>query len=67
MHHELATALLADDALEDQGMPDNDRRTCFTCQAWGTPEHIESREHKRRLGIPQSFTYDALLGRYRPA
>jgi hypothetical protein len=44
----LADQLAADDAAEDAGLlaPD-DRRTCHTCRAWATDEHLTSPAHLR--------------------
>lgn len=63
----LATQLAYEDEQEDLGRLDaNDRTTCFTCQTWAGPEHRETADHKRRIGIPEDWRYDEREGRYRP-
>lgn len=36
MDKKLAAALARDDQLEDEGVPADDRATCYTHQAWAT-------------------------------
>ncbi|MBT0771767.1 hypothetical protein KIH74_22695 [Kineosporia sp. J2-2] len=43
---DLADAIAADDAAEDQGMHPDDRATCHRCRAWATPEHLTSPRHQ---------------------
>lgn len=61
----LAATLIAEDAAEDNGLHVNDRTTCHTCQAWATPEHRDSAEHKAAIGIHPDFVYDGREGVYR--
>lgn len=64
---DLAATLAREDELENIGQLDhNDRTTCFTCQDWAGPEHRETADHKRRIGIPVDWSYDEREGRYRP-
>jgi hypothetical protein len=64
---DLAAQLAYEDEQENLGRLDaNDRTTCYTCQDWAGPEHRESVDHKRRIGIPEEWRYDEREGRYRP-
>lgn len=48
---DLEQVLAKEDRSEEEGLlsPDN-RRTCHTCRAWATAEHITSQAHIRRTG-----------------
>jgi hypothetical protein len=64
---DLAAQLAYEDEQEDIGrLEAAGRVTCHTCEAWATDEHIESPEHKRRIGIPADWRYDEREGRFRP-
>lgn len=63
----LAAQLAYEDEQENIGrLEGNDRTTCFTCQDWAGPEHRETADHKRRIGVPEDWSYDEREGRYRP-
>lgn len=62
----LAAQLAYEDEQENIGrLTANDRTTCFTCQTWADPEHREAADHKRRIGVPEDWSYDEREGRYR--
>lgn len=64
---DLADQLRYEDEQEDIGrLNEANRKTCHTCQAWITDEHIESPEHKRAIGIPVDWRFDKQEGRFRP-
>lgn len=64
---DLAAQLAYEDEQEDLGrLAADERTTCNPCQTWAGDEHRESADHKRRIGVPVDWRYDAVEGRYRP-
>lgn len=50
MDRELGVELVSEDLSEMLGMLGaDDRRTCYTCKAWATEEHVQSAGHWRAV------------------